>query len=122
MDNFKIRMGGVLASSCANAEITDGMISPTIMARAGTGGNQLPLEDGICQTLTARCGTGGGHVPMILMFDGERRHNYEMMEDGIAPTVLAQYGTGGGNTPIILERLDERENSVSEDNRSVVRE
>lgn len=43
MDNLKIRMGGVLASSCANAEVTDGMISPTIMARAGTGGNQLPL-------------------------------------------------------------------------------
>ena len=38
-----IRVGGVLASSCPNAEITDGKISPTIMARAGTGGNQLPL-------------------------------------------------------------------------------
>lgn len=33
----------VLASSCVNAEITDGSVSPTLMARAGTGGNQLPL-------------------------------------------------------------------------------
>lgn len=38
-----IHMGGVLASSCANAEVTDGRTSPTLMARAGTGGNQLPL-------------------------------------------------------------------------------
>ena len=34
---------GVLASSAANAETTDGKISPCLMARAGTGGNQLPL-------------------------------------------------------------------------------
>lgn len=33
----------VLASTCKNAEITDGTISPTLMARAGTGGNQLPI-------------------------------------------------------------------------------
>ena len=43
MSRFRIRVGGVLASSCPNAEITDGRISPTVMARAGTGGNQLPL-------------------------------------------------------------------------------
>ena len=34
---------GVLASSAENAEITDGTVSPCLMARAGTGGNQLPL-------------------------------------------------------------------------------
>lgn len=33
----------VLASSAVNAEVTDGSISPCLMARAGTGGNQLPL-------------------------------------------------------------------------------
>lgn len=38
-----IKVCGVLASSAAHAEITDGSISPTLMARAGTGGNQLPL-------------------------------------------------------------------------------
>lgn len=33
----------VMASSAVNAEMTDGSISPCLMARAGTGGNQLPL-------------------------------------------------------------------------------
>lgn len=42
-NNIRIHVGGVLASSCRNAEVTDGRISPTIMARAGTGGNQLPM-------------------------------------------------------------------------------
>ena len=51
--------------------------------------------NGICQTVTARWGTGGGHVPMVILFDGERRHNYEAISGGIAPTVIAQYGTGG---------------------------
>lgn len=51
-------------------------------------------ETGVCQTITARCGTGGGHVPMVLMFDGERRHDYEQIS-GAAPTVMANYGTGG---------------------------
>ncbi len=32
----------VLASIAPNAEMTDGSISPTLMARAGTGG-QLPI-------------------------------------------------------------------------------
>lgn len=42
-NKIRIHVGGVLASSCRNAEVTDGRISPTIMARAGTGGNQLPM-------------------------------------------------------------------------------
>lgn len=33
----------VLASIAPNAERTDGSISPTLMARAGTGGGQLPI-------------------------------------------------------------------------------
>ena len=33
----------VLASIAPNAEMTDGTISPTLMARAGTGGGQLPI-------------------------------------------------------------------------------
>lgn len=33
----------VLATSCYDAPITDGDISHTLCARAGTGGNQLPL-------------------------------------------------------------------------------
>lgn len=52
----------VMASSAVNAEITDGTISPCLMARAGTGGNQLPLvacydargngDGNICPTIT----------------------------------------------------------------------
>lgn len=33
----------VIASSSEHAEITAGDISPTLMCRAGTGGNQLPI-------------------------------------------------------------------------------
>lgn len=33
----------VLATTQINAERTDGSISPTICARAGTGGGQLPI-------------------------------------------------------------------------------
>lgn len=33
----------VLASIAPNAERTDGSISPTLMARAGTGGGQWPI-------------------------------------------------------------------------------
>lgn len=32
-----------IASIAPNAEKTDGSISPTLMARAGTGGGQLPI-------------------------------------------------------------------------------
>ena len=32
-----------LASIAPNAERTDGSVSPTLMARAGTGGGQLPI-------------------------------------------------------------------------------
>ena len=52
-------------------------------------------KNGVCQTVTARFGTGGGHVPMVILIDGERRHDYGAFEDGIAPTVTAKYGTGG---------------------------
>lgn len=33
----------VLVSTSRNAEVTDGSISPTLLNRAGTGGNQLPI-------------------------------------------------------------------------------
>jgi hypothetical protein len=33
----------VMATSCWNAPFTDGSLSPALCARAGTGGNQLPL-------------------------------------------------------------------------------
>lgn len=39
----KVKPVCVLATSCYDAPITDGSVSPTLCARAGTGGNQLPL-------------------------------------------------------------------------------
>ena len=33
----------VIASTSAHAETTDGTVSPTLLCRAGTGGNQLPI-------------------------------------------------------------------------------
>ena len=33
----------VMATSSEHAEMTDGDISPTLLCRAGTGGNQLPI-------------------------------------------------------------------------------
>ena len=50
---------GVLASSAKNAETTDGKISPCLMARAGTGGNQCPLV-AVPYTLKIRSGCDGG--------------------------------------------------------------
>lgn len=92
MKNETIKVCGVLASSANHAEITDGSVSPTLMARAGTGGNQLPLvayetitpvayavenhpndsraridPNGIVQTLSSRMGTGGNNTPMVLI-------------------------------------------------------
>lgn len=45
----------VMASSNVNAEMTDGSISPCLMARAGTGGNQLPLVTTENETVGALC-------------------------------------------------------------------
>ena len=42
-DNRELVPVCVLATSCYDAPITDGKVSPTLCARAGTGGNQLPL-------------------------------------------------------------------------------
>lgn len=92
MKNETIKIGVVLASSAEHAEITDGSIAPTLMARAGTGGNQLPLVayevqklkayavenhpkdsrlkisyNGIVETLRAACGMGGGNMPLVLI-------------------------------------------------------
>ena len=53
---------GCLASSAVNAETTDGEISPCLMARAGTGGNQLPL---VALAFDARGNGDGSVVPTI---------------------------------------------------------
>ena len=59
---------GVLASSAENAETTDGKISPCLMARAGTGGNQLPLV-AVPYTLKIRSGCDGGGKGALIQED-----------------------------------------------------
>ena len=65
---------GVLASSAENAETTDGKISPCLMARAGTGGNQLPLV-AVPYTLKIRSGCDEGGK-------GARADDYQRKCDG----------------------------------------
>lgn len=91
------------------------------MARAGTGGNQLPLiaytveKNESCIDRPEPDGREvhdeqrrdlpdrdrairhrGGHVPMVILIDNDRRHsNYRIIEENVAPTVVAKYGTGG---------------------------
>jgi len=61
---------GVLASSAVNAEQTGGDISPCLMARAGTGGNQLPLV--AMKSWDAR-GNGDGDTVSTITGDHENR-------------------------------------------------
>ena len=61
---------GVLASSAVNAEYTDGSIAPCSMARAGTGGNQLPLV--AVKSWDAR-GNGDGDTANTITGDHENR-------------------------------------------------
>lgn len=120
MRNEEIKIGAVLASSAEHAEITDGSIAPTLMARAGTGGNQLPLvsyevtkhavyavenhpndsraridPDGIVQTLSSRMGTGGNNTPFVLI-KNDGRQVINSSGDGIATTIDASYYKGQG--------------------------
>ena len=101
-----IKVCGVLASSANHAEITDGSVSPTLMARAGTGGNQLPLvayetirpvayavenhpndsraridPNGIVQTLSSRMGTGGNNTPMVLIPVSKNRSEFRCFQN-----------------------------------------
>ena len=105
-DDRKRNCVGVLASSCKNAEVTDGKISPCLMARAGTGGNQLPLiavatqqggaeisENGVCPTITAAAGMSGNNQPWICSLEPgiaarEGGHIYE----GVFGTLRANAG------------------------------
>ena len=59
-----------MASSADNAEITDGRISPTLLARAGTGGNNLPIVS--YQVYDSR-GNGNGDIVSTLTGDHQNR-------------------------------------------------
>lgn len=80
-----------IASTCVNAETTDGSISPTLLNRAGTGGNQLPIivfpidqhqQDGRFELLdeTSPIPTGGNNTPMCLCAGNGQLHNITMQE------------------------------------------
>ena len=56
-------------------------------------------EHDVCPTLIARAGTGGGNVPLVL---GSAQANAAILEDDTCPTLTAQMGTGGNNMPLVL--------------------
>ena len=107
-----------MASSCVNAEITDGSISPTLMARAGTGGNQLPLlclndQGGQMMDVSDRAGClraqEHGHQPVVCygvdcrngVIEEEKSHTIQAHNNGgfsvnCTPNVLFR-NNGYGN-------------------------
>ena len=56
-------------------------------------------EHDVCPTLIARAGTGGGNVPLVL---GSAQANAAVLDDDTCPTLTAQMGTGGNNMPLVL--------------------
>lgn len=122
---YSAKCVGVLASSAENAEITDGKISPCLMARAGTGGNQLHLvaysfdslasnsmksknphsgcrQVEIAKTLDTTdpnpCKNQGG-IAIVCM--ATQQGGAEIRTDDKAPTVTAAAGMSGNNQPVV---------------------
>ena len=91
MTNETIRIVGVLASSADHAEITDGSVSPTLMARAGTGGNQLPLVAYLAKGVEVYAVENHPHDSRV-----------KIDPNGIVQTLQTRIGTGGNNTPFVL--------------------
>ena len=115
---------GVLASSAVNAETTDGGISPCLMARAGTGGNQLPLVAYSVQDRAGKPGDGKGMLVQENRATSLRTGNYQYIfqpvatysvenhpadsrvnidDSGKVQTLTSRRGTGGGNVPMVME-------------------
>jgi DNA (cytosine-5)-methyltransferase 1 len=55
------------------------------------------------------------NIPNAMVFDAQRRHNYEPFGD-VSETVQAQYGTGGNNVPLVVQ--DNPAIAISHDLRS----
>ena len=120
-DQYLFQPVAVMASSAVNAETTDGKISPCLMARAGTGGNQLPLiaiatqqggaeisENGICPTITAAAGMSGNNQPWICKQYLFENHSQDTRYKGpldVCPIVSATFGMGGNNQPFVVEEM-----------------
>jgi DNA (cytosine-5)-methyltransferase 1 len=59
---------------------------------------------GVSPTLLSRMGTGGNQVPIVHCYDTQRRSDVcREVKGNISPTLLAACGTGGGNVPMIQE-------------------
>ena len=87
---YVVQPVGVMASSAVNAEVTDGSISPCLMARAGTGGNQLPLV--VVKSWDAR-GNGDGDIANTITGDHENRIT-DYTSVVVEPTSFAMQGFG----------------------------
>ena len=59
----------------------------------------IVTHENICPPLLARMGTGGNQVPLVL---GSAQANAAILDDGTCPTLTAQMGTGGNNMPLIV--------------------
>lgn len=64
-----------------------------------THADKVIVEHPICPPLLARMGTGGNQVPLVL---GSAQANAAILSDGTCPTLTAQMGTGGNNMPLVL--------------------
>ena len=64
-----------------------------------THADKVIVEHAICPPLLARMGTGGNQVPLVL---GSAQANAAILDDGTCPTLTAQMGTGGNNMPLIM--------------------
>ena len=103
--------------------------SVSLIARMGTGGNQVPLiveeskqkvtmlesnqnhatmgDMSVSPTLNAAMGQGGGHVPMVVQPSYYEHHPQDSRVKGpkdVGNAVTKKYGTGGGNVPLVVEQ------------------
>lgn len=59
---------------------------------------------GVSPTLLSRMGTGGNQIPIVHCYDTQRRSDVcREVKGNISPTLLGMCGTGGGNVPMIQE-------------------
>ena len=57
---------------------------------------------GVSPTLLSRMGTGGNQIPIVHCYDTQRRSDVcREVKGNISPTLLGMCGTGGGNVPMI---------------------
>lgn len=98
-----------LATIAPNAEMTTNGVSPTLLARAGTGGGQLPI---ILDENDRRNEFGGGTVEEPILLESNQNHA-TVQTDGVSTALPASMGMGGGYVPMITEKDKPEEESRS---------